>query len=300
MQTTLDCLPCFLRQTLYAARLCSTDSRVQKRIVTGILPVLADVDFYRSPPENAVQIYHRIADLGGCLDPFAALKKESNDAALRLRPRLLAMIAAASDPLAATVKLAMAGNIIDYGAQQSFDVEQTIDNCLANEPWGGDLARFLDEVEQAGRILYLADNCGELVFDGLFIERLAAMGKEITLAVKEKPIINDALAADAEECGLDRYCSVITNGTGCPGTPLVRCSRILRETFFNADLIISKGQGNFETLAGTAGPIYYLLTVKCGVVAEQIARQADRSATTGERPGLGAMVLMKNRTRPGK
>jgi uncharacterized protein with ATP-grasp and redox domains len=241
-----------------------------------------------------------IAELGGCGDPFATIKKESNGAAMRLRPGLQAIIATAPDPVAATVKLAMAGNIIDYGSQQPFDVEQTIGKCLANEPWGGDLVRFLDDVEYAGRILYLADNCGELVFDGLFIEHLAAMGKEVVLAVKERPIINDALAADVEECGLDRYCTVITNGTGCPGTPLARCSRIFREYFFNADLIISKGQGNFETLAGTPGPVYYLLTVKCMVVAEHIARQAGQSATAGPRPGLGSMVLMKNGTTHGR
>jgi uncharacterized protein with ATP-grasp and redox domains len=300
MQTTLDCLPCFLRQTLYAARLISTDPLVQKRIVAGILPVLAILDFHCSPPENAVQIYDRIAALGGCPDPFAVVKKESNAAAMLLRPRLEGIIGAASDPIATAIKLTMAGNIIDYGAQQSFDVEQAIIACLANDPWGGDLAGFVDDVERADRILYLADNCGELVFDGLFIERLAAMGKEVCLAVKERPIINDALATDATACGLDRYCMVITNGTGCPGTPLARCSRIFRERFFNADLIVSKGQGNFETLAGTAGPIYYLLTVKCGVVAEHIGRQAGRTPTDNERPDLGSMVLLKNRTLQGR
>jgi len=257
------------------------------------------MDFQSSPPENAVRIYHRIADLGGCNDPFATLKKESNRAAMRLRPRLEKIIGAASDPVATTVKLTLAGNIIDYGSQQSFDVEQAILACLANEPWGDDLPRFLEDLTQADRILYLADNCGELVFDGLLIERLAAMGKEVCLAVKEKPIINDALATDATECGIDQYCTVISNGTGCPGTPLDRCSRTFRQTFSNADLIISKGQGNFETLAGTPGPIYYLLTVKCGVVAEHIGHQGGRPAAGKEQPALGSMVLLKNRTSQG-
>jgi uncharacterized protein with ATP-grasp and redox domains len=301
MQTTLDCLPCFLRQTLYAARLISPDLRVQERIVAGVLPTLVEVDFHCSPPENAVQIYQRIAALGDCPDPFAGVKKESNGAAMRLLPRLEDIIGAASDPIATVVKLTMAGNIIDYGAQQSFDVEQAIISCLANDPWGDDLERFVGDVARADRILYLADNCGELVFDGLFIKRLAAMGKEVCLAVKEKPIINDALATDAAACGLDQYCTVISNGTGCPGTPLARCSPIFRQNFFNADLIVSKGQGNYETLAGTAGPIYYLLTVKCGVVAEHIGRQPGRGSATGnERPALGSMVLLKNGIPPAR
>ena len=295
MQTTLDCLPCFLRQTLYAARLCNPDLWVQKRIMTGILSVLSVLDFRLSPPENAVSIYKRIAELGGCTDPFAGLKEESNKAALKLRPRLEEIIASAADPAATTVKLAMAGNIIDYGAQQSFDIEQTIDNCLAGEPWGDCMARFLADVGRAERILYLGDNCGELVFDGLFIRQLAEQGKEVVLALKEWPIINDALPVDAVACGLDRYCTVIANGTGCPGTPLSQCSGDFQEVFWNADLIISKGQGNFETLAGTRGPIYYLLTVKCGVVADHLDRLAGRSATSATgRPELGTMVLIKN------
>ena len=295
MQTTLDCLPCFLRQALYAARLCSPDARVRKRIMAGILSDLSALDFRLSPPENAVSIYKRIAELGGCGDPFAALKKESNRAALQLRPRLEEIITSAADPAATAVKLAMAGNIIDYGAQQTFDVEQAIGNCLAGEPWGGGMAQFLADVQRAERILYLGDNCGELVFDGLFIKQLAGHGKEVVLAVKERPIINDALPADAVACGLDQYCTVIANGTGCPGTPLARCSGNFRKQFFNADLIISKGQGNFETLAGTKGPIYYLLTVKCGVVADHLEHLAGRSATSGKgRPALGTMVLMKN------
>jgi len=295
MQTTLDCLPCFLRQTLYAARLCSPDIQVQKRIMAGILSVLSALDFRLSPPENAVSIYKRIAELGGCTDPFAGLKEESNKAALKLRPRLEEIIAGAADPAATAVKLAMAGNIIDYGAQQSFDIEQTIDNCLAGEPWGGGMAQFLADAGRAARILYLGDNCGELVFDGLFIRQLAEQGKEVVLAVKERPIINDALAGDAVACDLDRYCTVIANGTGCPGTPLSQCSGDFQKVFLNADLIISKGQGNFETLAGTRGPIYYLLTVKCGVVADHLEQLAGRSATSATgRPPLGAMVLIKN------
>jgi uncharacterized protein with ATP-grasp and redox domains len=295
MQTTLDCLPCFLRQTLYAARLCSPDARVQKRIMAGILSDLSVLDFRLSPPENAVAIYTRIAELGGCGDPFAALKKESNRTAVQLRPRLEEIIASAADPAATAVKLAMAGNIIDYGAQQSFDIDQTIGNCLTKEPWGSGMAQFLADVQRAERILYLGDNCGELVFDGLFIKQLAGQGKEVVLAVKERPIINDALPADAVACGLDQYCNVIANGTGCPGTPLTRCSGKFQEQFLNADLIISKGQGNFETLAGTKGPIYYLLTVKCGVVADHLEQLAGRSATCGAgRPALGTMVLLKN------
>ena len=214
--------------------------------MAGILSDLSALDFRLSPPENAVSIYTRIAELGGCSDPFAALKKESNGAAVQLRPRLEEIIANAADPAATAVKLALAGNIIDYGAQQTFDVEQTIGNCLAWEPWGSGMAQFLADVGRAGRILYLGDNCGELVFDGLFIKQLAGQGKEVVLAVKERPIINDALPVDAVACGLDQYCTVITNGTGRPGTPLARCSGNFQEVFLMPTSSSARGRGTLR------------------------------------------------------
>ncbi len=111
--------------------------------------------------------------------------------------------------------------------------------------------------------------------------------QKVVVAVKEKAIINDALYEDALECGLDKLCRIISNGTQCPGTPLSMCSREFQNLFQNADLIISKGQGNFETLSEVKAPVYFLLTVKCPVVGDHINQLSGRKVQTGN------MVLLK-------
>ncbi len=234
-------------------------------------PLLAKLDLRLSPPENAVPIYDLIADLSGNSDPFAIIKRESNSVALKLLPRLRSLVSESDDPLRTAARLSIAGNIIDYGAQQNFDLTGTIAGCLNKKPAVDHFENFRERLARAEHILYLADNCGELVFDRIFIEQLS---KPVTLAVKRRPIINDALYDDAVTCGLDRICRLIDNGTGCPGTPLSACSPEFRAEFRAADLIISKGQGNFETLSEIAAPLFFLLLVKCPVVAKHAAAKA--------------------------
>jgi uncharacterized protein with ATP-grasp and redox domains len=282
MLTALECLPCFLRQALYAARLSTPVIELQKMIVNEVAYLLPNLDMDCTPPENSILVYETIARLSGCSDPFIDLKRTSNMRALELLPRLREVVSTAADPMCAAIRLAMAGNIIDYGAHHDFDLNQAIDDCLAREPAINHYAQLLEDLRTARTVLYLGDNCGELVFDGLVLEKL---NHEVTLAVKERPIINDALVADALFCGLDRLATVMANGTSCPGTPVQRCSPAFQEAFAAADLIISKGQGNFETLSETRAPLYFLLMVKCPVVAEHIAALTDGTpmpVTTGD------------------
>ena len=287
MQTTLDCLPCFLRQALYTARIATDSADAQQEILRRAARLVADFDLDTSPPENAIRLYRMIAATAGASDPFALLKEESNRFALDLRPELRQRVRQASDPLATALKFAIAGNVIDYGAHHDFDARRTIDHCLARPYAIDDSLQFRRDLAGAQRILYLADNCGEIVFDGLLLETMGE--KEVTVALKERPIINDALVADALACGIDRICTVVSNGTDCPGTPLARCSGEFQQLFRNADLIISKGQGNFETLSEEAGPVYFLLTVKCPVVVAHI-----NDASSPRTVAMGDMVLLKS------
>ncbi len=288
MRTTLDCLPCLLKQALYAARLATEDQSVQKEIMGKVAQLLSELDLALSPPENAVGIYSLIAREAGCEDPFRQLKKKSNDLALSLRTELQQQVSCSEEPLLTALRFAIAGNIIDYGANHEFDVPHAIASCLKKALAIDHFREFAEDVKRAETILYLADNCGELVFDGIVIEQL---GKPVTLAVKEGPVINDATVADARACGMDKYCRVISNGTNCPGTPLKSCSSEFREIFQKADLIISKGQGNFETLSESKAPLYFLLTVKCPVVARHISdyQQPGQKAINVE-----DMIIMKN------
>lgn len=278
-------MPCFLRQTLYAARLSTSSIALQKEIMNSVSAILPELDFNISPPHNSIRVYSEIAALSGCTDPFAALKKVSNDFAMVLSTEARKTIGQAEDPLFSAIVFSIAGNIIDYGSQQHFDADKAVKECLSKKLTINDYALLKNDIEKAESILYLGDNAGEIVFDGLVIEQL---DKKVVFAVKEGPIINDALREDAIACGLDTKCSVISNGTQCPGTPLDDCSEEFLDYFNSADIIISKGQGNFETLSELNRPIYFLLTVKCPIVGNHITELSGKEVKTGD------MVLMKS------
>jgi len=240
-----------------------------------------------------VDVYALIAEITGEPDPYDQLRKDSNDMALGIRDTVRSRIEKADNPLKAALRFAVASNIIDYGARHDFDAMTALSDCLAQEFRIDDTAKLSREIDSTAglRILYLADNSGEIVFDGLVVEQLLKQGCKVTFAVRETPILNDVTMKDAVECGIDKICQVITNGTGCPGTPLSSCSTAFRRVFNESDMIISKGQGNFETLSEIDAPIYFLLTVKCPVVRRNIS--AMKQINVESISGSGEMILMK-------
>ena len=297
MQTHLDCLVCFMRQALAAARLSTNDPELHREVVDATGRMLREVDLGRTPPENAVFLYRLIAKITGKADPFVDLKRQSNEFALSIRDQISDTIAGAADPLRTALRFAACGNIIDYAAQHSFDATTTMADCGSQPFIVDDYPRLFDTLEHSDRkktkILYLADNCGELVFDGLLIRELQQLGCVVTLAVRGAPIINDATMEDVHACGLNTLCRVIDNGTGCPGTPLDDCSSTFQQAFADADLILSKGMGNFETLSDVTAPLFFLFTVKCAVVASYLHKVTGKSDK--EISGSGEMIFMQQR-----
>jgi uncharacterized protein with ATP-grasp and redox domains len=271
MKTSLDCIPCFVRQTLEAARLASTDSAVHERIVREVLRWTSEMDLSQPPPVMAQRIHRQLRKIAESDDPYKEAKERFNRMALDLVPELRTEIEAAEDPLMTAVRLAIAGNVIDMGVNGNVtesDVRRSIDQALA-EPFIGDGNRFQQAVIEAGSILYLADNAGEIVFDRLLIEQLSPA--RVTLAVRGAPIINDATTADARAAGLYDIVEVIDNGSDAPGTILEDCSEDFVRRFTEADLILAKGQGNFETLSEDPRNVYFLFKVKCPVTAAHVA-----------------------------
>jgi hypothetical protein len=270
MKTSIDCIPCFIRQTLEASRKVTNDPSVHEQIMRDVLLWMSDMDLRLSPPALAQRIHRRLRELTGMADPYRKEKDQHNQMALALLPGLRTQVAASDDPLMTAANLAIAGNIIDLGAKSGLaeiDVHEALLHAV-EKPLAGDLAIFRNEVTKAATILYLADNCGEIVFDTLLIEQLGP--QRVTLAVRGMPIINDATKEDAVTAGLDQMVPTIGNGSDAPGTVLDDCSMEFRKFFESADLIISKGQGNFETLSDCGKNIFFLLKVKCPVVAESV------------------------------
>lgn len=273
MKTSNDCLVCFMRQALTTVRRSSDDPEVHRQMVVEVGQMLAGFSAQLAPPENSVHSYRRIADFTGVKDPYAQEKQSSNAFALAMEDKVRQRIDEAEDPVFAGIQFAISANVMDYGAEQLLDADLAIQTCLQQAPVINDYQKLQEELALKPNILYLTDNCGEIVFDKLLVEQLIARGHQVTVAVREIPIINDATMEDAVACGLDKVCEVITNGTDIPGTSLECCSDSFRHQFEHADMIISKGMGNFECLSDISGPLYFLFTVKCRSVLQYLQGQ---------------------------
>ncbi len=271
MRTFAECIPCYLRQAVETLRLVGAGEPVVERVVREVARMAAEVDFAAPPPLASRFIYRLIREEIAERDPFLAAKRRFNETALSMYPRLEALVAASDDPFDTAARLAIAGNIIDLGAKQGLSEEEAfaaVDAAL-HAPFEGDTAALREAAERARNILYLADNAGEIVFDRLLVERLPM--ERVTLAVRGAPIINDALMEDARVAGLDTLVRVISNGADAPGTVLGLASEEFRAAFEAADLVISKGQGNYETVEpGPGREVFYLLKVKCAVIARDL------------------------------
>ncbi len=270
MKTSLDCIPCLLRQALEAARLTSTQPSAHEEILRDVLKWTGEMDLNQSPPAMAQRIHRRLREIVGVDDPYHEAKDWQNRIALELIPTLRDEVNSARDPLLMAARLAIAGNVIDMGINGSLteaDVRQAVHHALT-EPFFGEQDRFREAIATAKSILYLADNAGEIAFDRLLIEQIGT--ERVTVVVRGAPVINDATLADARTVGLDRVVTVIDNGSDAPGTILTDCSQELRDRFAAADLIIAKGQGNFETLSNESGNIFFLFKVKCFVIADLV------------------------------
>ena len=283
MRIFLDCIPCFVRQALDAARLATDDKQIHEKVVREVLRLAADLDMSQSPPAIGQQIHRLIRELVGEDDPYHRIKKRFNDLALKLYPELRKQIVGSQDRLETAIRLAIAGNIIDFGVNSSVDesdLHKGISESLTADFDNLQMDPFRDAIGQAEEIFYLADNAGEIVFDRLLIEQLPY--EKVTVVVKGEPVINDATMEDALLAGLPKIVEVIDNGSDAPGTILESCSEEFRRRFAEADLIIAKGQGNYETLSDVEKDMFFILKAKCPVIARDLGCE------------VGEMILRKS------
>jgi uncharacterized protein with ATP-grasp and redox domains len=227
---------------------------------------LARMDFDVSPPENSMIIYDTIREMTGIDDIYQDVKHQCTEHFLKLYPHFQSRIERATDPLLLALQFAAAGNAIDLGANPDFELNTHMEELL-REFTISDYIEFRKALQQSRHILYLADNAGETIFDRLLIQ---TMNKRVFYAVRSSPIINDAIRYDAKQAGIDAVAEIVESGCTLPGTILSQCSAEFTKLFNEADIVISKGQGNFETLSHERHPIFFLLKVKCSVVARQL------------------------------
>ncbi len=267
MKTYLDCYPCFLRQALEAARMAGADEPGQRRLLGQVMNGLSEIPLETTPPEIAAQIHRLVRRELGHTDPYREPKQKSTEQALTLYPRLKALVAQADDPLDCAVRLSIAGNIIDFALKSNYDLWETVERVLEQPFAIDDNGPFRASLRQAPWILYLADNAGETVFDRVLIETL---DQPVHYAVKGAPILNDATLEDALAAGVDQAATLVSTGSDAPGTVLADCSEQFKEMFADAPLIIAKGQANYETLSQAGSRLFFLLQVKCPVIARDV------------------------------
>ncbi len=230
---------------------------------------LMDESETKSSPEIQRELHHKLRELNKVSDPYESEKKYCNKIALNLYDEWKPKIMESDDPFDLALRLAIAGNIMDYGASHQFDLDKTISHALNSDFALGKPYKLKNRIQEAKKILFLGDNAGEIVFDKLLIETI--MHPDVTYAVKEKSIINDATVQDAIEVGMHRVADIITNGYDAPSTILEKCSEEFLHLYHSADLIISKGQGNLEGLIDEYDPrIFFLFLVKCDVISDRI------------------------------
>lgn len=284
MKTLLECIPCFARQALDAVTEAVADPARRESLLRSLLREITAGDWFGSPPAMAQRLHRSIRRELDNPDPYRDVKIRMNQMAASLVPAMRARIEAHPDPREAAVRVAIGGNLLDVGAKTQIAAEDLPAHLetIWTQPLRGDLAAFFRAMERARRILYLADNAGEIFFDRLLIERLPA--EIITVAVRGSPVLNDATIEDAEAAGLPELVPVLDNGSDAPGTILEDCSEEFRGGFDRADLVIAKGQGNYETLSDVKKNMFFLFTVKCPLVAARVGEPVGSLVVKAAQP----------------
>jgi len=268
--TGLDCIACLVRQALEATALATQDRDLCETTFRRALRFLTAAEWHREPPAVAQRLHRLIRDATDNPNPYAAVKLKLTQFATRLEPIGYRRLSRKYTRFEAAVRLAILGNLLEVGAKTQLgedDVLSAFDQALRT-PVVGFIAELAGAINGAKEILFLADNAGRIVFDRQLLAELP-LGR-LTVVVRGMPVLNDATVADAEAAGLGDFCGVIANGSDAPGTLLEDCSPEFRRRFNEADLVIAKGQGNCESLAGCRKHVFFLFKAKCSTVAQAI------------------------------
>lgn len=269
MQSFPECIPCITKQVLNTARHITSDDDIQRSVLMEAMKVLQGADYSRAAAEISYHALMRTCNLLGCLDPYREAKVHYNNLILDSIDELRGIIDASEDPLHTAVKMAVAGNIIDMGILgDNFDARETVLHTLEKGLAIDHCPALREQLDRASNVLYILDNAGEVVFDRLLIERLT--GKDVCCVVRKSPILNDVTRIEAEEVGLADLCEIIDTGCDVFGVPMDLVSDEFRARFFAADVVISKGQANYETLDEVDRQMFFMLMAKCDRVADSL------------------------------
>ena len=274
MKISRECISCLARQAVEIAEEATKDETMQEEIIRKSLEELGKMDFNETAPEIAFRMHQHAKNITGISDPYVRLKDQYNEIAKEIYGRIIEekWLDSAADPFDMACRLAIAGNIIDFSVGLELkhaEIVKSIEDSINHDIFGTGTEALREAVKKSKNIMVIADNAGEIIFDKFLLESLPT--EKVTYVVKGGPIVNDATMEDAISAGIVDVVNVIDNGHCAQGTILKDCSEEFRKEFSKADLIISKGQANFETLSDIKDKtIFYLLRAKCSSVASAI------------------------------
>lgn len=270
MQTYPDCIPCLIRQGLDSMRLIGMNDKDAEEILKQVLRYAADFDMSQSPPEMAMRLHRMVREKTESRDPYREIKQKAIHEVLRNEENIRKLIDKSENPFHTAVRFAIAGNVLDFAIYNWSPniLYRKLDEVLSRHVDRNALESLEKSVGKAKNILFLGDNAGESVFDKLLIEKMH--GQKVTYVVKGQPVINDVIMEDAVMSGINEVADIIDNGSDAPGTLLEHASEQFRNKFAEADLVIAKGQGNYESLQSCAENIYFLTQIKCAVIARDL------------------------------
>ena len=269
MKTQFECIPCIINSYLKLVETSVIPEPQQEVILRQLLQYLSTVDYNQSPPMLGRTLQRMIRESLKDPDPYYQIKQHYNQMMLELYPSFKETVVSSEDSFDTAMRLAIAGNVIDFGAKYQFDIMDSINRVKEHKLAIDDSLKLRYALKSARTLLYIGDNCGEIVLDKLFLETLDVPQKYFV--VRESPIINDITPEDAKMTGMDKIATILTTGDNSPGAVWESASKDFRDHFNNADVIISKGQGNLEGLIDTPhNHVYFLLVTKCDLIGEKI------------------------------
>lgn len=263
-----ECLPCLLRQALEASRLATDDIELQKEIMKQAALSISDYQSYQYAPEIGRVLHNIVKNTTGVSDPYEDIKEKSIKAAEELYHYLKMFLYKKQDRIYWALKISATGNIIDAAINCGANVDNLscIESEIEKEFTICDVEYFKSKLQTCKKLLIIGDNSGETIFDRVLIEDM--LNHNITYAVRSEAIINDVTLKDAIDSKLDTCTTIVSTGCNAPGLIIEECTDDFKRIYYEADIVISKGQGNYETLSGQSREIFFLLKAKCSVLAD--------------------------------
>jgi damage-control phosphatase, subfamily I len=270
------CVPCILNQSLNAVNNSAPfDEGFKKSVLTEVCKKIINSKEGTTAPHLSAFVQKMISEYSGIDDPYSKAKRTNLRNTLKFEDSLYSYINNSENKLEMALRIAIAGNTIDLGANPNFNIQEEIDNLSSDNINLIAFPQFEEDVKKAKTVLYIADNLEEAVFDKFLLRHLQP--KKIYFAVRSEPVLNDITYKDAIGLGIDKLSTVIESGSKIPGSDIDMCTEEFKDLFKSADIVIAKGQGNYETLLKRKRTVYFLFKVKCVAVAKRCGFEIGKS-----------------------